>query len=279
MTKTMICLILDRSGSMSGKENDVIGGVNTFITQQKQLPDPAQLCLVRFDTSGIERFRPMTPLEKVEPLLSAEYVPSGGTPLLDAIGDTINQLDQDWTALQPQQAILMIVTDGQENSSTRFKKQRIKEMIEARQASGKWAFIYLGADLSTFDDAQAFGILQQNTAMYTNTPQGTKSMYATASQSVGNMRMTGSTNANLGAHIDQLNPGSAPVPNVVISAPNTTTIPPTNVQPVPGFTITPTNPAPVWIPPASNQQSTSPIPQKVWTAPPPNTSTNTSSTP
>lgn len=38
--KTMICLILDRSGSMAGRETDVIGGVNTFIQEQQKIPDP-----------------------------------------------------------------------------------------------------------------------------------------------------------------------------------------------------------------------------------------------
>lgn len=36
--KTMICLILDRSGSMQGREGDVIGGVNKFLEEQKALP-------------------------------------------------------------------------------------------------------------------------------------------------------------------------------------------------------------------------------------------------
>jgi cobalamin biosynthesis protein CobT len=36
--KTMICLILDRSGSMGGRETDVIGGVNRFIKEQQALP-------------------------------------------------------------------------------------------------------------------------------------------------------------------------------------------------------------------------------------------------
>jgi hypothetical protein len=41
--KTMICLILDRSGSMNGREKDVVGGVNTFLDEQKKLPDPASV--------------------------------------------------------------------------------------------------------------------------------------------------------------------------------------------------------------------------------------------
>src|SRR3990167_6944268 len=94
--KTMICLILDRSGSMHGRENDVIGGVNSFIEEQKKLPDPASIAFVRFDTEAIERFRAMGPLSEVQPLTLADYQPRGGTPLLDAVGTTIAKLDDDW---------------------------------------------------------------------------------------------------------------------------------------------------------------------------------------
>lgn len=43
--KVMICLILDRSGSMGGRENDVVNGVNSFIEEQKKLPDPVWLSM------------------------------------------------------------------------------------------------------------------------------------------------------------------------------------------------------------------------------------------
>src|SRR5712671_2965563 len=74
--KSMICLILDRSGSMAGREKDVIGGVNTFLDEQKKLPHPASVAFVRFDTSATERFRPMASLKDVEPLTPTDYVPS-----------------------------------------------------------------------------------------------------------------------------------------------------------------------------------------------------------
>ncbi len=99
--KAMICIILDRSGSMSGRETDVIGGVNSFLADQKKLAEPASIALVRFDTEAIERFRPMVALEQCEALQASEYQPRGGTPLLDAIGQTVTQLDEDWKREQP----------------------------------------------------------------------------------------------------------------------------------------------------------------------------------
>src|SRR6185369_4884147 len=162
--KTMICLILDRSGSMAGRESDVVGGVNTFIEEQKKLPDPACMAFVRFDTDAIERFRQMQNISEVSPMNKEEYQPRGGTPLLDAIGQTINGLDSDWKKENPDRAIVVIVTDGEENSSREYTKEKIKDMIKAREDSGKWSFIYLGANVDSFANAGSMGINLQNVA-------------------------------------------------------------------------------------------------------------------
>jgi uncharacterized protein YegL len=202
--KTLICLILDRSGSMSGRESDVINGANGFIDKQKALPDPASIALVRFDSEGIERFRAMAPLAECAPITEEDYQPRGGTPLLDAVGQTILALEGDWRREQPERAIVVIVTDGLENASREYTKAKVKELIEARQASGKWAFIYLGANVDAFAEGGALGIAAANTAGYVNSAAGLRATYNSASLSVSHMRTTGQTLAhNLGGNINE----------------------------------------------------------------------------
>lgn len=202
--KTMMCLILDRSGSMGGRETDVINGVNTLLEEQKKLPEEASIAFVRFDTEAVERFRPMGLLAECKPLDKTEYQPRGGTPLLDAVGKTIVDLDEDWKREQPDRAILVIVTDGEENASREYTKAKVKEMIESRQASGKWAIIYLGANVDAFHEAGSLGISAFNTAGYQNTARGTKAMYNATSASLMSMRSTGRMTAdNLGGNIDE----------------------------------------------------------------------------
>jgi uncharacterized protein YegL len=197
-------MILDRSGSMGGRETDVIGGVNTFLTEQKKLKQPATIAFVRFDTEGIERFREMKALGEVDWLTHDEYIPRGGTPLLDAIGQTLAQLDMDWARENPERAIVVIVTDGQENASREYTKERVRQMIQARQDSGKWAFIYLGADVDAFDEARSLGVPIQNAAGFIKSAAGMGQTYSTASASVTNMRATGQTLAdNLGGNIGE----------------------------------------------------------------------------
>jgi uncharacterized protein YegL len=234
--KTMICLILDRSGSMQGRENDVIGGVNSFIEEQKKLPDPASVAFVRFDTDATERFRPMKPLAEVEPLTRSDYQPRGGTPLLDAVGRTVTALDEDWKTEKPERCIVVIVTDGEENSSKEYTKAKIQALIKARQDSGMWAFIYLGANVDAFHEAGSLGIAAANTAGYTNTAAGVKHMYDTAASSVKQMRASGATlSHNLGRNLgekdeeDTQQAVPAPIPTLQQAA-STAWVPPTSAS-------------------------------------------------
>jgi hypothetical protein len=200
--KTLLCLIIDRSGSMTGKEEDVVGGVNNFITDQQKLPDPAVIELIRFDHE-YDVFQPACDLKDAQPLKREDYIPRGSTALLDAVGRTLGSLDEVWAKHQPDRAIVVIITDGHENASREFTKSKIKAMIETREASGKWAFLYFGADAAAFAEAGGIGISMTNTASYSNTSIGTQSAYGAMGQSVTNMRRTGSTNANLGGAVPE----------------------------------------------------------------------------
>jgi uncharacterized protein YegL len=264
--KTMICLLLDRSGSMAGRERDVVGGVNRFIAEQQGVEGDASLAIVHFDSRGIERFRPMIPIASVFPLERGEYRPFGNTPLLEAVTKTIAQLDEDWRREQPDRAIMVIVTDGEENSSPKeYTKGRVRELIDARQRSGYWSFVYLGANVDAFKESGSMGIWATNAASYTPSERGMSSMFAASSATVTNVRMTGSTVAcNLGGDIGEDGMvrvtgtfGAKPGPDVstpVMGAPFTTTgtwAPPDGSKAswVPPPTAQTTTPGPAWVPP------------------------------
>ena len=197
--KTLIHVLLDRSGSMSGHEADVIGGVNKFIDEQKKVDTPATIAFTRFDSGGVENFRKQQPMNHCHHISNEDFQPRGGTPLLDAVGKTLQQMDNEWREFQADRAIMVIVTDGQENESRKFTKQEIKAMVESRQKSDKWAFIYLGADVNAFAEAGTYGINLSNVAGYTKTSAGIHTAFAAAGETVSMMRATGSTvSMNLG---------------------------------------------------------------------------------
>ena len=59
---------------------------------------------------------------------------------------------------RPGLVIFVVMTDGEENSSKEFTKDRIKEMIEHQQDEYDWHFTFLGANQDAFAEASGMGI-------------------------------------------------------------------------------------------------------------------------
>lgn len=146
MTKTKVktLIILDRSGSMRGQEQDVIGGFNELV--DKLIKDEGidvDVSLVQFDTS-YEEITWDTPA-KLVPLLTKEvYYPRGGTAMLDAIGHYVNKFRA--YVEEGQRAIVTIFTDGMENSSKEWTLDQVKDLIKTLDEDVNWEFNFLGAD-------------------------------------------------------------------------------------------------------------------------------------
>ena len=160
---THLTVILDRTGSMESIRDDTIGGFNAFLTGQQDEPGEATLTLVQFDSQDpyeiIHHFKPIANV----PLLTRQtFVPRASTPLLDALGRGINDLEQSLgqkaEAERPARVVMVIITDGQENASREFRKNQIEKMITEKAEKSDWQFVYLSADVNAFDDATSYGI-------------------------------------------------------------------------------------------------------------------------
>ena len=119
MKHTEIIFVIDKSGSMSNLVGDTIGGFNGFIEGQKEIEGKATLTTVLFDSSwrilhnGVD-------LHEVKPMTTSDYVAGGMTAMLDAIGETINRVQDRHDELgeeKPENVLFVITTDGEENSS------------------------------------------------------------------------------------------------------------------------------------------------------------------
>ena len=136
---TKLWFLLDRSGSMDALAQDVIGGFNTFIAEQAREPGSAHLTLAQFDSQEpFEVIHDAARIEDIPRLTTETYRPRGGTPLLDAIGDLIEHADQSIEARsrvdQPVEDQLVVVfSDGLENASHRYSRNRVAELISSRQ--------------------------------------------------------------------------------------------------------------------------------------------------
>ena len=178
--KTYINVILDKSGSMQSVLTDTIGGFNTWLDAQRKAKGSQSLALTLFDT-GLERSN-YDDLMACPHLTKKTYVPSGMTALLDAIGVTIKAVP-----VKAKKVLVVIITDGYENSSREYTRDAIKELIKERELEG-WTFAYLGASQAGFDEAGHLGISLRS--HYSPTGKGTAAAF---------MNLSGSTMDYAGA--------------------------------------------------------------------------------
>ncbi|MEI8032253.1 MAG: vWA domain-containing protein [Chlorobiaceae bacterium] len=190
---THITVILDRSGSMESIREDTVGGLNAFVEGQKRVAGEATYTLVQFDSQDpYEVIRHFSPIETVSALSKETYVPRGGTPLLDALGRGINDIEKSISKLkdeeQPENVIVAVITDGEENSSREFNKKQIEQMIKDKSSEAGWEFIFLSSDLSAIEDARRLGFKRESTVAFEKSPAGVACCMASMSDRVSACR-------------------------------------------------------------------------------------------
>ena len=126
---TEMVFILDRSGSMCGLEKDTIGGFNSMIKQQKQAEGSAVVSTVLFDDE-IKVLHDRVAIDKIREMTDEDYFTCGCTALLDAVGGAIHHIGNIHKYARnddvPEKTIFVIITDGLENSSCRYKQAERK---------------------------------------------------------------------------------------------------------------------------------------------------------
>lgn len=192
-TYTHISIILDRSGSMGTIRDDTIGGFNTFIDEQERVSGSATLTLVQFDTvNPYEVLYHFEPINDVAHLSRDTYVPRSMTPLYDAIGKGIIDLEIQLSKLEPphkpSQIVFVIITDGYENSSREFNKKQILDMIKKKQDKEDWQFVFLGAEIDPAEEAYDLGIMPQKSIAFDKTKMGTTHVWQSMSNRVSDYR-------------------------------------------------------------------------------------------
>ena len=202
---TELVFILDRSGSMSGLENDTIGGFNAMIEKQKREAGEAYVSTVLFDNHR-EVIHDRVDIQKVEPMTREQYYVRGSTALLDAVGKSIRHIanvhkyarEED----RPEKTLFIITTDGMENASHEYNYERVRKMIEHEKDKYGWEFIFLGANIDAAKEAARFGIDESRAANYHADSKGTAVIYEAMSEVVGNVRACRPMNSEWKKNVD-----------------------------------------------------------------------------
>jgi len=166
--RTIYHLIVDRSGSMSDCIDATINGYNEQLNRirnmQAEYPEQdIRMGLTMFDTH-IDMQAVAKDLRNATTLSRENYVPNGGTALYDAIGQSVLHLEEAYArhSDMPTTFVMVVLTDGYENSSKLFNLQQIRSLIQRLEATEKWTFSFIGATLDAVEVAQTMAIKAQN---------------------------------------------------------------------------------------------------------------------
>lgn len=178
---------------MGDIKDDAIGGFNCFLKEQKAAGANATLTLVQFDTESTDVVHESMPILEVPDLNHQTFQPRGGTPLLDALGQTIDSTGRALAAIpeasRPNKVVFVVITDGQENSSHQHTKASVKERIDHQSSRYNWQFVFLGANQDAFDEAGAVGIAMGNAANFA--PARMQAAFAATAANVASYRRSG----------------------------------------------------------------------------------------
>lgn len=177
---THLALLVDRSGSMEAIRTDAEGGLKNLIAEQRALPGDLSIDLFQFDTH----------YEKVADIDAWTLQPRGMTALLDAMGRSITEVGEALAARdedeRPSKVVFVIVTDGLENSSREWTRDKVFELVKRQTDEWGWQFVFMAANQDAVAEGHSMGV--SNNMNYRATGAGAQSAYATASASLGNYR-------------------------------------------------------------------------------------------
>lgn len=191
---TLLAVLADKSGSMHICKDDSEGGLNNLIEEQRALPGKLELAVAEFDT--------IYHISRDLGLLTKAYHytlrPGGGTALLDAMGRYISEIGEQLAARpeskRPGKVIMLVVTDGQENSSREWTYTQVQELVERQKNNYQWEFIFLGANMDAVSEGSKIGVGAASSLTYNaNDGVAIQNAYSATSSNITNSRLTGAS--------------------------------------------------------------------------------------
>jgi len=153
-------ILLDRSGSMQSLWVEALSSVNAYAKELANKKDgdvvDSHITLATFDSQeglAFDVLRRKQPALHWENVTDRDATPRGMTPLLDAIGRILALAETD----APDKAVIVVMTDGQENASRELTRDGVKAGLERAKSRG-WDVVFLGANFDNIGDANSVGV-------------------------------------------------------------------------------------------------------------------------
>lgn len=170
-----ILFLLDESGSMGSMAREAIGGFNAWKKALELVENDVRITVVTFNEGTPRIVYNDVPVRKVPDMTLNDFHPDNMTALYDAIAWSIDHVDRKMQ--QDDSALVVILTDGEENASRHTSHDMVRKMITDRQTKG-WAFSFLSSDLDAVETAQRMGIARSDTVYFEPDQRGMATAYA-----------------------------------------------------------------------------------------------------
>lgn len=185
-------IVLDESGSMLGIRQQTVDAFNSILKTIKDQgaasgqKNTITLCI--FNGFGIRFVCVNQPVSLTSPLTTSDYTPGGGTPLWDAVGDTITKLREVCAGpagdSENVSMVLNVITDGHDTGGQRWCMQPDRQrygfvthkdlMAEIRncEKNGRWTFAFMVPKGTGLAWCSKWGIPQGNVQEWEATAAG-----------------------------------------------------------------------------------------------------------
>ena len=150
---TAMLLVVDRSGSMASIRAEMEESLQALLAEQAKEPGLTTVDLATFDTAYELNHRMADPAN-----VKVEIHPRGGTALWDTLRFCVEGFSKELADLpehaKPGKVIMVVATDGEENSSVTTNLATVKEMIQSKQDHEQWEMVFLGANQDAIKEAK-----------------------------------------------------------------------------------------------------------------------------
>lgn len=132
------------------------------------------------------------PIHDIHDMDRNGYTVFGCTALLDAVGSTIEHIssEQRRSGEKPDITVFVVITDGEENASTHYSLERVRELVLSKRSEG-WRFLFYGANIDSRRVATEMGMDPDGSMDYRCDPAGIREVYRSVSDRVTSIRCTG----------------------------------------------------------------------------------------
>ena len=186
MSINEIVMLCDKSGSMMGKEEITIDGINTTINELKNSENNENIKFsLKFFNSSEESKIQSEDINNVTEFKVEDINPRGSTAILDTIGNTINYYIEKKRRNEDayNSCLIYIITDGLENASKNYNHNTLKQFIHLGETSYNIKILYLAANQDAIFEASKLGISNNRALNFNENTRSIPNVFRTVSSS------------------------------------------------------------------------------------------------